>query len=76
MRVTDDLPVPDLSACDPRREGDVATCLLGKPWGTWMLAELAIAAAQRKLPAESVLACLDAQLDGTIELLRALTRGS
>lgn len=62
---------------DPTGEIDLVACMAGKEWPTGMLAELAIAAADGKLPADTVLAYLGGpDGDGTLEMLRALAQYS
>jgi len=48
---------------DPTRESELADCLLAKTWSPGMLAELAIGASERKLPVDSVVRCIDEQMD-------------
>jgi hypothetical protein len=62
---------------DPTREIDLAACMANKEWPEGMLAELAIAAAEHKLPIGVVLQYLQGDdPDGTIELLRAIAQHS
>jgi hypothetical protein len=46
---------------DPTHEQSLADCLLGKEWEPGMLAELAIGAAEGKLPLDTVLQAIDEQ---------------
>lgn len=65
------------SVRDPAREIDLAACLADKDWTGGMLAELAIAAAEGKLPADGVLRYLEGEdSDGTLSMLRALAQRS
>ncbi|HEX5620278.1 MAG TPA: hypothetical protein VFX51_17795 [Solirubrobacteraceae bacterium] len=62
---------------DPTREIDLAACMEGKEWPPGMLEELAVAAAERKLPVEAVLPYLHGpDDDGTLAMLRALAQVS
>ena len=62
---------------DPTREIDLAASMANKEWPEGMLAELAIAASEHKLPTQVVLHYLQGDdPDGTLELLRAVAQRS